>query len=542
VSEPDSQKPAIDERAPEFRDYTGPVVPFEGDLGWSRLLNPPALRGFIALIGGTLFLVLDRSDELLAVIVGIGAIGWGLAGLAGRGSQSWPNRIAAAFVLVGGGVALLAWPEVTRNVIARLLSVAIALNAVRAIVPGIAPDAEGKRHWWPLIRGGFTITIAVALWVFPELFLNLFIGLFAGFWVVTGLATVLVNLTSPTGDVEFFEIWPSLFEWLEARPQTADDRSQLYAKLFYEGDLAARRLSRFFLLMGFATTIATFGIITDSTAVVIGAMLVAPLMTPLMGTSLSLIMGWPRRASMSAGVATGGVLVCIGLAALYAAALPFSVDLAGNAQIVSRVSPTLIDLAIALAAGGAGAFALSRPDVGDALPGVAVAIALVPPLAVVGITLQAADYEQAFGALTLFTTNALAIILVGALVFILTGVVPVRRIRRHRAWVRNTAAMLGTVAVITVVLLATTSDQLRSQVFDRDDVELVVEAWAQQEGVAIASADVDRDEVVIVAVGPDRPRDVEQLATDLEIALGRSLVVLVRWIPEEQIVIDGTGP
>ena len=123
--------------------------------------------------------------------------------------------------------------------------------------------------------------------------------------------------------------------------------------------------------------------------------------------------------------------------------LPQIVAPASNAQITGRVAPTLIDLVAATATGLAGSLAIARRDIGDILPGVAIAISLVPPLAVVGITAADGAWDDALGALLLFTTNVLAIIVAGSLLYSLLEAapgqpracaaagVPRRRRRRH---------------------------------------------------------------------------------------------------------------
>ena len=95
------------------------------------------------------------------------------------------------------------------------------------------------------------------------------------------------------------------------------------------------------------------------------------------------------------------------------------VDAANNSQVAARVSPRLIDLVAALATGAVGAFALVRSDVSDTLPGVAIAISLVPPLVVVGLTLESGVPDESLGALLLFGTNVAAIIATGTLVLLL---------------------------------------------------------------------------------------------------------------------------
>jgi uncharacterized hydrophobic protein (TIGR00271 family) len=535
----DADRPEFEADDREFADYDGALVPFRAELAWSRLLNPATLKGLAALVGGLVFLFSDRSTEALALILGIVVVVWAVSEFAVPASSGRSGRLLTALTLVGIAAALIFWPDVSGRIISRLVGGGVVFAGLRDVVLAFRGRRHEGLHLWRMIRGVFVTAVGLSLWVAPGVMLSLVVTAFAGFWIVTGIATAIGNFTAVSDvDVEVTDVWPRIFRWLENRPHSADDRSQLYAKLFYEGGLATRRLSRFFLLMGFATTIAAFGIVSDSTAVVIGAMLVAPLMTPLMGTSLSLVMGWPKRATMSGGVALGGVALAIGLSAVYGAMLPWEIDPVANSQIASRVAPTMIDLVIAIAAGGAGAFALSRPDVSDALPGVAVAIALVPPLAVVGLMLEAGEADKAFGALMLFTTNMVAILLVGAFVFLLTGVVPIAKLVAEREWIRTTVTLIGILAIGVIVVLGTTGERIRAQAFDRDNVEDVIDDWIDGRPLELLSFDVGRSDVEIVVVGAERPNDVEDLATDLESELGRDLVVTLRWVPEEQFVID----
>ena len=138
-----------------------------------------------------------------------------------------------------------------------------------------------------------------------------------------------------------------------------------------------------------------------------------------------------------------------------------------NSQVASRITPTIVDLLIAVAAGGAGAFALSRPDVSDSLPGVAIAIALVPPLAVVGLMISQADWISAIGALLLFTTNLVAILLVGGFVFVMTGVVPLFQISSNTDRIKKTLGMVAILALLIVAVLGVSTDQIEGSVARR---------------------------------------------------------------------------
>jgi uncharacterized hydrophobic protein (TIGR00271 family) len=179
------------------------------------------------------------------------------------------------------------------------------------------------------------------------------------------------------------------------------------------GDVAAKQ-SAFWIMLTLSGVIATAGIIADSTATVIGAMIIAPLATPIMGIALSSVRQ-ERNGSVTYVVL--GASVVVGTGAVFSLVLTGSYDLLGNSQIASRTSPGLIDLVAAAATGLAGAMALTRKDVAAVLPGVAIAISLVPPLAVVGVCLGQGAPGLALGALLLFLSNLVALVLCGTLVF-----------------------------------------------------------------------------------------------------------------------------
>ena len=192
--------------------------------------------------------------------------------------------------------------------------------------------------------------------------------------------------------------------------------------LFFDGPHRQRSLERFVVLMFFATLIASYGVIADSTATVIGAMLVAPLMTPVLAVAAAVVSGQMRRAGFALPIVVGGMAIVIGVAwiigLLYQSGI---ISMTNNSQIVSRVSPRLVDLYAALGAGAVGAIATCRKDIADTMPGAAIAIALVPPLSVVGLALSQGAWGEAWGAMMLFLTNIFAILLAGSALFALLG-------------------------------------------------------------------------------------------------------------------------
>lgn len=200
---------------------------------------------------------------------------------------------------------------------------------------------------------------------------------------------------------------------------TPDNVSELEGKLFFEGDRTRAYLVRFTVLLFLSTIIASFGVMQDSTATVIGAMIVAPLMTPILATTAALVMGQLKRIKHSGLIVIYGIAMVILTSFIIGLITIVVISPTANSQIASRISPSLDDLVVAIAAGAVGAFAYSRDDVADSLPGVAIAIALVPPLCVVGIMLSQANWTAAWGATLLFLTNLLSILLAGGFVFAL---------------------------------------------------------------------------------------------------------------------------
>jgi len=182
------------------------------------------------------------------------------------------------------------------------------------------------------------------------------------------------------------------------------------------GDTRAKQ-SAFWTMLVLSAVIATAGVLADSTATVIGAMIIAPLSTPIMGIALGIV----RRERIRAGrfVLLGAVVVV--LVGVIATFVVPDIDLRTNSQITSRTSPTVVDLIAAIATGLAGAVGLSRRDVAAVLPGVAIAISLVPPLAVVGICLGQGSVPLASGALVLFVSNLVSMVVAGTLLFAALG-------------------------------------------------------------------------------------------------------------------------
>ncbi|NLE51912.1 MAG: DUF389 domain-containing protein [Chloroflexi bacterium] len=209
----------------------------------------------------------------------------------------------------------------------------------------------------------------------------------------------------------------------------------------HASELSVRGIN-FYVLMFLSSLLASLGLLQNSVAVIIGAMLVAPLMSPLMAFSVGLLQGrlrLMRDAALTTITGVGiGLAVAVGLGLLFPVEVP-------TEQMLVRGEPSLLDLGIALASGAVGAYAMGRKDIPAALAGVAIAAALVPPLCTIGLAIAFGAQDLALGSGLLFATNIVSISLAGAGVFLWLGIRPERQAETMMNWI---------VSVIVLAVLA----------------------------------------------------------------------------------------
>ena len=248
---------------------------------------------------------------------------------------------------------------------------------------------------------------------------------------------------------------------------TLSDRTEAYVRI----RRSARPSTDFFILIALSAMIASLGLLVNSPAVVIGAMLVAPLMSPIVGTGLAVVLGDARFLRLALGAVARGVGLAILVGAI-AGLLRLNEPL--TTEIMARTQPNLLDLGIALFSGMAGGYALSRSAAAGALPGVAIAAALVPPLATVGIALTTGNFRESFGAFLLFITNFVAISSATALVFIVLGFRPTQA-QKERQTVKARSVRVALILLVSVsLLLFATTYQLALESAAEADVRDVV--------------------------------------------------------------------
>ncbi|MEM9336510.1 MAG: DUF389 domain-containing protein [Patescibacteria group bacterium] len=174
----------------------------------------------------------------------------------------------------------------------------------------------------------------------------------------------------------------------------------------------------YFYLIGLSTLMATMGLLLNSGSIVIGSMLIAPLMYPILGVALGLVMSNYNVLGRSVSTLTKSVGAGLGLSVI-AAFFFGDATMYATAEVMSRTEPHLLHFFVAVVAGAAVAYVMARPEWSATLPGVAIAVALIPPLAAVGVGIAALDPIIIKGASLILGLNFLGIIFAAVVIFLL---------------------------------------------------------------------------------------------------------------------------
>lgn len=302
----------------------------------------------------------------------------------------------------------------------------------------------------------------------------------------------------------------------------------------------------YYLLVCLSAIIATLGLLANSTAVVIGAMLVAPLMGPIFGIALSLTNGDRRLLKIALLAEAAGIILAVGLSALIGL-IPLHPDF--GSEILARTQPTIYDVLIALASGLAGAYALVDEKISPALPGVAIATALVPPLAACGLNIAAGNWILAGGAFLLFLVNFIAIEFAAASIFMWFGLVEIPH-TGNGSFLKAVVRHLG--ISFLILLLATTfmtrtlitiigESRLDKEIRDVLTEHLTTYAGARLSDVKYSQTD-SRLEVRAVVITPQEfdPARVENLEEALRVEVNPNTQLIIRSLISKDS--DRNGP
>jgi uncharacterized hydrophobic protein (TIGR00271 family) len=272
-------------------------------------------------------------------------------------------------------------------------------------------------------------------------------------------------------------------------------------------------------------------------------MIVAPLMGPIMATAAAIVMGSTQRALRSLALVVLGVIAVILLSTVLTWIVPdVSISFTENGELASRISPGLIALLTALAAGAAGAYITAREEISDSMGGVAIAISLVPPLCVVGISINQGRWDAALGALTLFLTNFLAILLAGGVTFGLIGLGRLAVTTAHVRVRRNAFVLIVIATLLVAIPLGITSYGTVTSALESRKAAGEVNRWLAGTSHQLVATTVEGRRVTVLVEGDGELRPLEQLANDLAATLGRPVLVRLRVVPSQSQASNGGSP
>ena len=314
-----------------------------------------------------------------------------------------------------------------------------------------------------------------------------------------------------------------------------EERKELVAKLTE----ASEWNINFGIMLGCSVLIAALGLLVNAPAVIIGAMLVAPLMTPLIGAGLALVQGNLQLFRTASHTMLLGTALSLLLGFLVEVLTP-KIDMAP--ELVARGAPNILDLFIAFFAGVAAAYAVARPQLSGALPGVAIAVALVPPLSACAISLGSGQWRVAEGAAILYITNLVAIVLGSALVFYSHGL-QVSRLASggsQRFMTRAAITLVCLLVLLAAPLGYRLEEQRRTSVFQplahplpKEAYEALISRLATEPGsefILGTRAAVDRPVDVAIylsAIVPVKQTLIEDLQEIVRKKMGKDLVTVV---------------
>lgn len=284
----------------------------------------------------------------------------------------------------------------------------------------------------------------------------------------------------------------------------------------------------FHFMLGLSAIIATLGLLANSVAIIIGAMIIAPLMGPIVGMAYSTAMGNRKLLRRSSFTVFKGIVLTVVVSWLTASIMGLKTV---DSEILSRTNPTLVDFGIAMAAGMAGAFANTRRSISSAIPGVAIAVALVPPLSVAGIGLALTEREITTGSSLLFLTNLTCIVFFGGLVFLFQSYGNLERAKNGLALSTAVMFFLGfplTLSMRELIVKKNVRYQISdSIIYNTDFVNADVRAISviPKEGFLIVAIEVAAPTDSITQAQIDRTRKL------LTRKIGKPIDLRVRVIP-----------
>jgi uncharacterized hydrophobic protein (TIGR00271 family) len=326
------------------------------------------------------------------------------------------------------------------------------------------------------------------------------------------------------------------FKWLRAAPER---RKEIIDEISFGSDPRPS----FYLLLIASALIASFGLVANSTAVIIGAMVVSPLMTPILGISLGLVRSDSKLLGRALSAEVLGIILAI-IVSTFFGLIPLAIE--PTSEMLLRTEPNLLDLLVAVFAGLAGSYAMVDERISPALPGVAIATAIVPPLANTGLCIALGAYDGAIGSFLLFVANFFSILVVASLVFVAAGLERRTQDIGKMSYVKRFGiAVTGFLAVAVFLTHSlnqiiesrytklTLARALKSRLSRLFDVSLINEIHNKKGDILHVLATVQTPHII-------NPRQVKQVQDALVKEMGLPIELVVRNILAKDMTATGT--
>lgn len=279
----------------------------------------------------------------------------------------------------------------------------------------------------------------------------------------------------------------------------------------------AKVTAAFVVMMILSTLIATFGLFADSSPVIIGAMILAPIISPIVSFSMGMVRYEINMLKTGIGTILIGTLVSLLFSAGVTMMIPLKII---TSEIGDRLSPTLLDMGIAIASGIAAAYAHANEGIARSLAGVAIAVALVPPLAVAGIGIGWWDWQVFSGAFLLYLTNLSGIIMFAGITFLFLGFAPFKRARLGLIY---TALII----VLVAVPLSLSFDRIKEESSITRELEGAQYGDIFLRDVQVRYGSPFRISVKLVGTENIESDDVRNIKNEIEERIGHDIVLEV---------------
>lgn len=251
-----------------------------------------------------------------------------------------------------------------------------------------------------------------------------------------------------------------------------DDFKDLFSSLRESSKFS----SVFIVLMVLSTLLATTGLFQNSAPVIIGAMILAPLMAPIVSLAMGVVRAENQLISNSIKTLGYGIATALLFSCIYTYSMPLS-EL--TPEMRGRLNPNILDLMVAIISGIAGAYANSKSEVAKSLAGVAIAVALIPPLSVTGIGIGWGNIDIIYGSFLLFITNLVGITLSASLTFLVLGYAPLKRAKKGLVYTSIILALITIPLIFSFTKLIKQNSILsrlnnKSYIIDKKKIDIVV--------------------------------------------------------------------